>query len=584
MYDIIRDSSFGQILRFFSRNKMLPFSDELPGFELPSPTTEEKRIEGESEASTVSNFTQRSDESKLNLDEELARADNASIARTVSRPVHPVMTSDGVILIDWYTTDDPDHPMNYSTSKKIYVSFLLALYTFAVYIGSSIYTPGMGEVEEKFDVSPTAAALGMSLYVLACMQISLDHNLETTSDDTIDGIGPMLWSPLSEIPVVGKNPPYIWTFAIFVILTVPTALTDSFAGLLICRFLLGFFGSPCLATAGASFQDLWPLIKIPYLMVIWAGFATLGPAFGPVVGGFSVQLENWRWTQWEMLWLSGPVFLLMFFSLPETSAATILLQRARRLRKSLDKANLKSQSEIDQAHMTAKERAFDALIKPWEINALDPAVLFSTFYTSLLYGIFYSFFESTPEVFPKLYHFNLGESGLPYLSALVAILVIGPTYAAYWHYTVERPFAKKGFGTQEDRLVVGLVGSCMIPVGLFLYAWTARASVHWIAPTFGMGLSVGGTYLIIQSIFLYLPFTYPKYSASLFAANDLARSTLAAGAILFSRPLFLNLGVAGGVSLLGGLTIVCALLLYLLYRYGAILRAKSRFAVHDGEN
>jgi DHA1 family multidrug resistance protein-like MFS transporter len=119
---------------------------------------------------------------------------------------------------------------------------------------------------------------------------------------------------------------------------------------------------------------------------------------------------------------------------------------------------------------------------------------------------------------------------------------------------------------------------------MIVVAWTARASVHWIAPTFGMGLSVGGTYLIIQSIFLYLPFTYPKYSASLFAANDLARSTLAAGAILFSRPLFLNLGVAGGVSLLGGLTIVCALLLYLLYRYGAILRAKSRFAVHDGEN
>ncbi|KAF8863389.1 MFS general substrate transporter [Acephala macrosclerotiorum] len=564
MYDIIRDSSFGQILRLLARNKILLFSDELPGFKLPSPTTSEKRIEIESETSTVTNFGQRSDGSKLSLDEEQAQqADDVSIARTVSRPVHPVMTSDGVILIDWYTTDDPDDPMNYSTSKKIYVSFLLALYTFAVYTGSSIYTPGLGEVEEKFNVGPTAAALGMSLYVLAY------------------GIGPMLWSPLSEIPLVGKNPPYIWTFAIFVILTVPTASTDSFAGFLVCRFLLGFFGSPCLATAGASFQDLWPLIKIPYLMVIWAGFATLGPAFGPVIGGFSVQKENWRWTQWEMLWLSGPVFLLMFFSLPETSPATILLQRARRLRKSLEKSNLKSQSEIDQAHMTAKERAFDALIKPWEINALDPAVLFSTFYTSLLYGIFYSFFESTPEVFPKLYHFNLGESGLPYLSALVAILVIGPTYAAYWHYTVERPYAEKGFGPQEDRLVVGLVGSCMIPVGLFLYAWTARGSVHWIAPTIGLGLSVGGTYLIIQSIFLYLPFTYPKYSASLFAANDLARSTLAAGAILFSRPLFLNLGVAGGVSLLGGLTIVCAFLLYLLYRYGAVLRAKSRFAMHD---
>ena len=53
---------------------------------------------------------------------------------------------------------------------------------------------------------------------------------------------------------------------------------------------------------------------------------------------------------------------------------------------------------------------------------------------------------------------------------------------------------------------------------------------------------------------------------------------MAAGAILFSRPLFVNLGVSGGVSLLGGLTIVCAFLLFLLYKFGAKLRAKSRFA------
>ncbi|KAE8445003.1 hypothetical protein EG329_014009 [Mollisiaceae sp. DMI_Dod_QoI] len=547
MYDIIRDSSFGQVLRYFTGNRILLFPDELPGFELPSPTSEEKRIEYQSEASTIANFGKDVNGNDSSPDEEHAQGADIPVARTVSQPVHPVLTFNGIILVDWYTTGELDDKF----------------YTFAVYIGSSIYSPGEGEIEEKFNVGPTAAALGMSLYVLAY------------------GIGPMLWSPLSEIPVVGKNPPYILTFAVFVILTVPTALTDSFAGLLVLRFLLGFFGSPCLATAGASFQDMWPLIKIPYLMVIWAGFATLGPAFGPVVAGFSIQAKNWRWSQWEMLWLSGPIFLLMFFSLPETSPATILLQRARRLRKLLHKSNLKSQSEIDQAHMTAKERAFDALIKPWEINALDPAVLFSTFYTSLLYGIFYSFFESTPLVFPRIYHFNLGESGLPYLSALGALLAVGPTYAAYWHYTVERQFAKKGFGPQEDRLAVGLVGSCMIPVGLFLYAWTARSSVHWIAPTFGLGLSVGGTFLIIQSIFLYLPFTYPKYSASLFAANDLARSTMAAGAILFSRPLFIKLGVAGGVSLLGGLTIVCAFLLYLLYRYGAVLRAKSRFAEHD---
>lgn len=63
-----------------------------------------------------------------------------------------------------------------------------------------------------------------------------------------------------------------------------------------------------------------------------------------------------------MLWLSAPIFIVMFFSLPEASATTILLHRARRLRSSLQKSNLKSQSEIDQSHLTAHQVAFDALI------------------------------------------------------------------------------------------------------------------------------------------------------------------------------------------------------------------------------
>jgi hypothetical protein len=49
----------------------------------------------------------------------------------------------------------------------------------------------------------------------------------------------------------------------------------------------------------------------------------------------------------------------------------------------------------------------------------------------------------------------------------------------------------------------------------------------------------------------YVPLSYPRYAASLFADNDLARSSMAAGCILFARPLFISLGVAKGVSVLG---------------------------------
>lgn len=87
-----------------------------------------------------------------------------------------------------------------------------------------------------------------------------------------------------------------------------------------------------------------------------------------------------------------------------------------------------------------------------------------------------------------------------------------------------------------------------------------------------------GCYIIIQSLFLYLPFTYPQYAASLFAANDFARSSFAAGCVVFAGPMFENLGIAKGCTLLAGLSIGCTEGIYVLYYFGANLRARSKFA------
>jgi DHA1 family multidrug resistance protein-like MFS transporter len=50
--------------------------------------------------------------------------------------------------------------------------------------------------------------------------------------------------------------------------------------------------------------------------------------------------------------------------------------------------------------------------------------------------------------------------------------------------------------------------------------------------------------------------SYPQYAASLFAGNDFCRSLFAFGSILFSRPMYLNIGIGQGVSLLGGLSVM----------------------------
>lgn len=78
------------------------------------------------------------------------------------------------------------------------------------------------------------------------------------------------------------------------------------------------------------------------------------------------------------MFIAGPIYILMLCMLPETSSATILYYKAKRLREATGNQNLMSDAEKKQRNLKVSSLLFDALIKPWEVNALDPAILFTT--------------------------------------------------------------------------------------------------------------------------------------------------------------------------------------------------------------
>ena len=614
MSDLIREAPVGQILRFITRNKVLQYPEEKTGYELPtqyitalnesreklpvqqgSPVSSDVALEkintktsrqsygrnslaaaerGElalsrsKSRSATQNFT----EERLEVEEELA------LERTKTLPIAPTKTSDGTILVDWYTTDDPANPQNWSSAKKGLTAGILCLYTFAgtslaivsfnsgmltvspVYQASAIVTPAQTGISEVFNVSPTASSLTLSLYVLAY------------------GIGPLLFAPLSEIAIIGRNPVYMITFGIFVILAVPTALVRDFGGLLVLRFLQGFFGSPCLANGGATMGDLYSLINLPYALIFWVSAAYCGPALGPLLSGFAVMEKGWRWSLWEILWVAAPIFIMMMLFMPETSGPNILLRRAARLRKLTGDKRLMAQSEIDSKNLKPAAILTDALIKPLEITLKDPAIAFVNLYTALVYGIYYSFFEVFPIVYIGLYGFNAGTLGVLFTCILVACVLGAIIYWAYLYFYLVPDIMKNGLRAQESRLVPALIASFGPPIGLFIYGWTSRESIHWIVPTIGIVIYGGTVFVLMQCIFVYVPLSYPKYAASLFAGNDFFRSAFACGSVLFGRPLFLNLGVGNGVSVLAGLSFLGVFGIFALYFTGAQLRARSKFA------
>lgn len=102
---------------------------------------------------------------------------------------------------------------------------------------------------------------------------------------------------MSEIPFIGRNPIYIGTLFVFVLFQIPTALSVNFGMLLAFRFLTGFFGSPVLATGGASLGDIYRPAKRAYAIAIWGVAAVCGPVMGPLVGGWAAMFEGWTWSE-----------------------------------------------------------------------------------------------------------------------------------------------------------------------------------------------------------------------------------------------------------------------------------------------
>ncbi|KAJ1024854.1 hypothetical protein NDA16_002894 [Ustilago loliicola] len=341
----------------------------------------------------------------------------------------------------------------------------------------------------------------------------------------------------------------------------------------------GFVGSPALATGGATLQDMYSIVKLPYGIALWVAAASMGPALGPLMGGFAAEAKTWRWPLWIQVWLVAPVLIIMILLLPETSHANILLRRAQRLRKVTGCQILRSEAEIEQQKLSARTMVIDSLIRPIQISILDPGTGFMNLYVSLVYAIYYSFFESSPLIYPVIYRFTLGTTGLTFVSVVLTTAMGAAGYMHYIYYYVEPKIRQTGqLPVLESRLIPAIPASMLMPIGLFLFAWTSRESIHWIVGLIGVGIYSIGFYVFLQCALLYIPLVYPKYAASLLAANDFCRSSLAAGFVMFGHPLFKNLGIGPGISLLAGLTVLCIPALLLLYKYGELLRSKSKFA------
>jgi len=336
---------------------------------------------------------------------------------------------------------------------------------------------------------------------------------------------------MSEMPKLGRNGIYFWTLLIFVLLQLATGFSTNMPMFLVFRLLSGFFGSPSLATGGATIVDMYDPARVAYGICIWGSFGVCGPVFGPLIGGFVAPAKGWRWTIWTLTWLCAFVTLMLLFFLPETSAANILYKRAKRLRKATGNDQLRSQSEIDAAHHTMRDHLI-VLGRAFTLTFSEPIVFFMDLYTALLYGVVFLWFESFPLVFGDIYGFDLGQQGLAFLGIFIGGVITVPLFLVWVRYGIVPRFTKPAF-IPEMVLPPTFFGTACLPICLFWYGWSARQSVPWVIPIIGTGFFTVSIITVFNPVLNYLGMAYPQYSASIFAGNALFRASFGATFPLF---------------------------------------------------
>ena len=101
-------------------------------------------------------------------------------------------------------------------------------------------------------------------------------------------------------------------------------------------------------------------------------------------------------------------------------------------------------------------------------------------------------------------------------------------------------------------------------------------------PDMGAALFSAGMIIVFQTVQTYVVDSYTRYAASGIAAVTVLRSCAGFAFPLWSSYLYRSLHYGWGNSLLGFIAIAFGIPApYLLWRFGAMLRAKSTYAAGD---
>lgn len=368
--------------------------------------------------------------------------------------------------------------------------------------------------------------------------------------------------------------------------------------MLVARFFGGIGGSAFSSMVGGIIADIYYAKNRNTPMVVFSGATLFGMGLGPIICGLIAEHTTWRWIFYLQIILAGAICLVVFFFLSETRENVVLRKRAEILNKwyeELEKAGFycvergadgmvsKSTNPIRLRWKVAEdEERADLLtmlrisiIRPFNLLFTEPVVFFFSLWAAFSWGVLYINIAVIPFVFEQTYKFSLFNADATFTSVCIGA-ILGTFLSIFQENLASR---RKGWNSvPEHRLYFSCVESILLPIGLFMFGWTAEYHVHWIVPTIAAAISTLGIFSIYLAVFNYLADIYHIYASSALAAQSFCRNMVGGVLPVVAIQMFRNLKYGPASSLLGGIGVLLTAVPWVLVLYGPTIRAKSKLA------
>jgi len=290
----------------------------------------------------------------------------------------------------------------------------------------------------------------------------------------------------------GRKPIYLVSMAFFFLFTLPSCLAKNIATMLAGRMIAGIAASAPMTNVGGSISDVWSTEDRGIPMAVFSATIFLGPCLGPLFGGWiAVKTHQWRWIYWVLLMFIGVIFIFTCFT-SETLEPVLLRRKAKKLNKEHNTDVYVSEHDLNRPPLSESMKV--ALTRPFVLMFMEPIILFMSFYLSFIYSLLYALFFAFPIAFEEIRGWNSGMTGVAFVSIIIGMLgamAVMPLQEKIY----ARHCAKHGV-KPEARLYPMMVGCILLPIALFIFAFTSYPGIIWVGPA-ASGVVFGAAMIVI---------------------------------------------------------------------------------------